>query len=334
LIVGAGDLGVVMGYHLHLAGAEVTFLVRENRLAALSLPQNLYCYDDGQLKRFSCYRTVTALDELAQTRFDFVLMTLDGAACRSAEGTQLIAGIANVIRGSEAVIIICGVGVRDHYLATTGLPESRILEGTLASLAYQVDRVALPLHPPTDAALLAQAAFAYHHFKNTPGFMLAAKPRVAADAFVALYNKSGASKAITMRPEVYAIVSSAFFPMTAICDLAGWPAANELSANKALMRLGSGAMRDMISLPEHGWVGWVSAPLLQTPVLHWLLNKMYEASLPLDFHAFNRFHHGAKVRAQDLQVMQNCLASGRAQGRKMAALGELVARYESHCAAT
>jgi ketopantoate reductase len=334
LIVGAGALGVSTGYYLHLAGADVTFLVRENRLAALSLPQILYSYDDGQLKTFSAYQTASDLGALAQTRFDFVLVTLDGAACRSAEGTKLLAGIADMIRGSEAVIIICGVGVRGHYLATTRLPENRILEGTLGNLAYQVDRVKLPLHPPTDPALLARAAFAYHHFKGAPGFMLAAKPRAAAKAFAALYNKSGISKAAVMKAELYAIVSSAFFPVTAICDLAGWPAVNRMSANKELMRLGSGAMREMIALPEHGWVGRISSPLLQTPALNWLLKKMYQASLPLDFNAFNRFHHGGKVRAQDLQVMQNCLASGLAQGRKMPALGELVARYERHCAAT
>jgi hypothetical protein len=333
LIVGAGALGVSTGYHLNLAGADVTFLVRENRLAALSRPQTLYCYDDGQLKIFSAYRTASELGVLAQTRFDFVLVTLDGASCRSAEGTKLLAGIADLIRGSEAVIIICGVGVRGHYLNTTGLPENRILEGTLASLAYQVDRVTLPLHPPTDPALLAQAAFAYHHFKGVPGFMLAAKPRAAAEAFAALYNGSRASKAVVMKAELYAIVSSAFFPATAICDLAGWPAANGINANKELMRLGSGAMREMIALPEHGWIGQLIAPLLQTPALKWLLTKMYQASIPLDFHAFNRFHHGGKVRAQDLQVMQNCLASGLAQGRKMPALGELVVRYDRHCAA-
>jgi len=333
LIVGAGALGVVTGYHLQLAGADVTFLVRENRLAALNMPQTLYCYDDGQLKTFSAYQTTSELDALARTRFDFVLVTLDGASCRSTEGIKLLTGIGDLIRGSEAVIIICGVGVRDHYLATTHLPESQILEGTLGSLSYQVDRVTLPLHPPTDPARLGQAAFAYHHFKGAPGFMLAAKPRAAAEAFAALYNKSGVSKATVMTAELYAIVSSAFFPITAICDLAGWPEANGIRTNKELMRLGSRAMREMIALPEHGWTGQLCAPLLRTPALDWLLKKMYQSSLPLDFHAFNRFHHGDKVRAQDLQVMQNCLASGLAQRRKLPALGELVARYEMHCAA-
>jgi hypothetical protein len=333
LIVGAGALGILTGYHLQLAGADITFFVRENRLAALGAPQILYCYDDGTLKSFSGYRTATDLGTLAQTRFDYVLVTLDGAACLSEEGTKLLAGIGDLIRESDAVIIVGGVGVRSHYLATTRLPAHRIVEGTLGCLAYQTDRVIFPLHPPTDPATLAKSSLAYHHLQGGPGFFLAAAPRPAAEAFAALYTLSKVSRAKVVSASLFAIISTAFFPMTAICDLAGWPDAATLSANTPLMRLGSGAMREIIALPEHGWLGLVSAPVMRNSALAWLLKKMDQAALPIDFSAFNHFHHGGKVRAQDLQVLRNCLAAGLARGRKMAALGELVARYEAHCAA-
>jgi len=306
LIVGAGALGILTGYHLQLAGADITFFVRENRLAALGAPQILYCYDDGTLKSFSSYRTATDLGTLAQTRFDYVLVTLDGAACLSEEGTKLLAGIGDLIRESDAVIIVGGVGVRSHYLATTRLPAHRIVEGTLGCLAYQTDRVIFPLHPPTDPATLAKSSLAYHHLQGGPGFFLAAAPRPAAEAFAALYTLSKVSRAKVVSASLFAIISTAFFPMTAICDLAGWPDAATLSAN---------------------------TPLMRNSALAWLLRKMEQAALPIDFSAFNHFHHGGKVRAQDLQVLRNCLAAGLARGRKMAALGELVARYEAHCAA-
>ncbi|WP_199821983.1 2-dehydropantoate 2-reductase N-terminal domain-containing protein [Streptomyces sp. XY152] len=38
-IVGAGSMGVVTGYHLGLAGASVTFLVRPHRQAQSSRPR-------------------------------------------------------------------------------------------------------------------------------------------------------------------------------------------------------------------------------------------------------------------------------------------------------
>jgi hypothetical protein len=63
-----------------------------------------------------------------------------------------------------------------------------------------------------------------------------------------------------------------------------------------------------------------------------LLDKMERDSLPLDFHAFNRFHHGGKVREQDIQAMKDCIASGAAAGRRMTRLRQLVDQYEGHCA--
>ena len=71
LIVGAGAMGMVTGYHLSLAGVAVTFYVRPARLAELHGPQRLYCYDDATLKEFSNYQVITtiaAADEHDQLR--------------------------------------------------------------------------------------------------------------------------------------------------------------------------------------------------------------------------------------------------------------------------
>ena len=50
LIIGAGSMGIITGYHLSLAGADVTFIIRPHRAEALNHPQILYCYDDNKLK--------------------------------------------------------------------------------------------------------------------------------------------------------------------------------------------------------------------------------------------------------------------------------------------
>ncbi|WP_035359836.1 2-dehydropantoate 2-reductase N-terminal domain-containing protein [Edaphobacter aggregans] len=46
LIVGAGAMGLVVGYHLQLAGAAVDFLVRPARVPEMSRSQVFYSYDD------------------------------------------------------------------------------------------------------------------------------------------------------------------------------------------------------------------------------------------------------------------------------------------------
>jgi len=331
LIVGAGAQGMFTGYHLSLAGASVTFLVREGRRLALQSAQYLYCYDDGCLKTFAGYGVVTDLAELVGREFDYILVTLDGPSCRSVEGIRLLTGIGTLLRSRQTIIIAGGVGVRDHFVKTTRLPEARILEGTLGCLAYQTDRVTLPVHPPTDPGELAKSSIAYHHFSNHAGFMLSARPRPEAERFAALHTRSGVSNGIVMSPTLFEIMSTAFFPMTAMCDLAGWPDARTMSENTSLMRLGSAAMREVISLPKNGWLGRLASHFLRQATLATLLKKMERDSLPLDFHAFNRFHHGGKVRDQDIQAMKYSIASGAAAGRRMARLRQLVDQYEAHC---
>jgi hypothetical protein len=334
LIVGAGAMGMVTGYQLSLAGAAVTIFVRPAKLDELKPPQRLYCYDDHQLKAFTDYQPISTTTEIAAQRFDYVLVTFDGATCRSVEGARLLTEIGDAIRATSAMMIIGGVGIglRDFYLKTTRLPESRLMEGTLGCLAYQVSRAEMPWHPPTDAATLAQASIAYHHFPSKVGFMLAARPAKAAKAFAALYDRCGVAHVSVMNVMLYRILNNAFFAITAVCDIAGWPDADTMVANKPLMSLCSQSMKEIIGLPQHGWIGKIVRLIISEKMLAKTLRKMEKDSLPLDFHAFNKFHHGGKVREQDIQVMRNCVDSGTAQGQSMTALKTLVQKYEAHCA--
>src|SRR5690606_15423725 len=145
LIVGAGALGIVTGYHLHLAGAEVSFLVRPGRLPALQDPQVLYCYDDHELRHFSDYRAFAFVAEATRQGHDFVIVTLDGATCRGAEATELLRELGGAMQKDRSVAVISGVGVREYCRDIMRLPEERVVEGTMGLLSYQTDRVTLPL---------------------------------------------------------------------------------------------------------------------------------------------------------------------------------------------
>ena len=46
--------------------------------------------------------------------------------------------------------------------------------------------------------------------------------------------------------------------------------------------------------------------------------------LPLDYQAFNKFHHGGKVREQDIESLKACLKAGIKVDRKMASLEQLI----------
>lgn len=333
LIVGAGALGIATGYHLSLAGAGVTFLVRPARLEALEPPQVLYSYDDGQLKEFAAYEAIGSVGEAARKRYDFVMVTMDGATCRGEEATGLLGQLGEAIRPTAAVVIVCGIGVRAHLRDVMGLPDGRVIEGTMSMLSYQTDRVTLPLNPPTDPERLAQASLAYHQIGGNDGFMLAGKPVGPVGEFVELYNRCGVSRCKTVNPLAYTMFTRTAFPTFAVFDMAGWPDAETMSRNKELMSLCSRAIREIMRLPEHGWPGKLGGLLMNRRLLSRMNIKTERNVLPVDYQAFNRFHHGGKVRDQDIGVMKQCLESGRAQGRPMPALEELIRRYEAHCSA-
>lgn len=333
LIVGAGALGIVTGYHLHLAGAKVAFLVRQGRLPALDEPQLLYCYDDHELKSFSEYRSFASVNDAMTQEYDWVIVTMDGATCRGEEATELLKELGAAMQGGKGIAVISGVGVRDYCRDIMGLPDDRVIEGTMGLLSYQTDRVTLPLNPPTDPDKLARASMAYHHMGSNPGFMVVGRPKDVAKEFKALYDKSGVSKASIVPEKLYATFTSSIFAIMAIFDLAGWPQAEELAEDEELMALGSQAMKEIMRLPEHGIMGKIGSLFISPKRLAKNNLKMEQDCLPVDYSAFNKFHHGGKVREQDMDVLRKSLASGEAQGRKMPALRELLGRYEQHVAA-
>jgi hypothetical protein len=334
LIVGAGALGITTGYHLALAGADVTFLVRSGRLEALSSTQVLYCYDDGELKQFDAYSAVATVEEAARKSYDFVLVTMDGATCRGEEATALLEALGRAIGPTSATVIVCGMGVREHCRQVMGLSGERVLEGTMRILSYQLDRVTLPLHPPTDPEQLAKASMAYRHVGGIDGFMVVDQPARPAGEFVELYTRCGISRCQTVKQQLYTMFTRTAFPTFAVFDLAGWPDAATMADNKALASLCCRAIKEIMRLPEHGWAGKLGALLMGRKMWAKMNVKTEHNALPVDYQGFNRFHHGGKVREQDIDMMRQSLESGHAQGKSMPALEELLQRYEAHCAAT
>ena len=98
LIVGAGAVGLVTGYHLQMAGAKISFLDRPQRFEALSRPQILYSYDDATLRHYSAYAVISQASEAQAQAYDYVIITLDGSTSRSVDGRALLNDLGNAIR--------------------------------------------------------------------------------------------------------------------------------------------------------------------------------------------------------------------------------------------
>lgn len=331
LIVGAGAGGLVTGYHLSLSGAEVTFYVRPARMDALRSPQQLYCYDDCQLKTFTGYDLICTVDAVRQSTFDYVLVTLDGHAAFSAEGTALLRDLGRALLPTDAVLVNLGVGVnlKDHYIASTGLPEPRILSGTFNLLSHFTGAAGLPLHAPVNAAELARACVGYRHINGKDGLVIDnVSPH--ASAFAAVYGASGVSTCGTVNPLVVDMMYNLLFPLFAVFELAGWPdTSSMLTQHRQLWRLGCAAVGEIAALPRFGWQGKLARLLLQP----WLCGRLWASldrkCLPLDFKGFNRLHHGGKVVVQDTEILRTNLQLGRNSGLSMPHLARLLAQLDS-----
>lgn len=329
LIVGAGAVGLSTGYHLALGGADVTFLVRPGRKDAFAAPRHLYCYDDGELKRFDGYGVEDDVAGLELERLEHVIVTLDGHTSRTPESTVMLSALGDAIRDTPAVVITIGMGIglREHYLQTMRIPGERLLRGIPGMLSHQAG-AGLPTHPPTDPALVAEASICYRHPSSRVGLRIAPRPRAAAKRFAALYDRCRVSRCKSMSGRLMDVVADAVFPIYAACDIAGWPPIAEVVADKELWRLACRAQGEIIALPGGGWFGKAMAPVFGPRLTAMIHVKSERATLPLDLQAFNRFHHGGKVRAQDVEVLRNCLADGQRHGRPMTALRALLARLD------
>jgi Ketopantoate reductase PanE/ApbA len=329
LIVGAGAVGLTVGHHLSLAGADVTYFIRPGRRDSFPTEHSLYCYDDATLETHAGYRVVSTAAEVAAQRYDYVLLTLDAATCRSEPGNQLLRELGDALRDTPATVIYCGVGLglREHLTAVTHLHPDRLLEGSLGSLSHQTE-ANLANHPPTDPAILADSAIAYRHFAGRVGFVLVPEPRDAAKRFARIYNRNGTSRSMLVPAAAWRIYSNIFFCYTLTLELAGWPDTAELTRNPDALALCTAAMRDILTLAQFGLTGRIARCLL-TPGL-WSRNvrTLERRALPLDWAAFNRFHHGGKVLAQDTAVVRYCQHEGYRQNRPMRHLTQLIEQFD------
>jgi hypothetical protein len=325
LIVGAGAMGIMSGYHLQLAGAEVTFLVRPQRLDTLSQAQALYSYDDASLKHFSGYRVLSKVTEVGDRAYDYVIVTLDGAASRSTEGAALLHDLGNTVRDTSAVVIIGGIGfgLRQYCLDALDLAGERVMGGALGLLAHQVAPADLPVHPPTDPEVLAQADIAYRHVAG--GSFTIEDRFPAAARFKALYDACGVSRCEILDPADSAVLVATLFPVFAACELMGWPPAARFADHEDIWELAIAAAREVASLDEYGQAGHSAALRLSGESVAKDFMVYEDNALPLDWNGFNEFHHGGKVAQQDMELLQDHLAAGERQGKSMAALKELLA---------
>lgn len=331
LIVGAGALGLTTGYHLQLAGAEVSLLVRPHREAALLQAPQLYSYDENRVHSFENYRLFTAEEQLRGENFDFVLLTLDGATCLSEQGTMTLSALGEILRNDAAIMLICGVGLGlyDHVRRSTGLPPERLLEGTMKMFAYQTGAPCAPQPDPAVKEPHDTADVAYLNFPDHVGFYVTTTPKPASRAFVALYSRSGPAICKTIPTGLYRMTTNTFFSFTVASELKGWEGTEALIGDSELWPLCCESQREILRLRRNGFLGKVFAWMFSDKRIAGMMRKTEAEASPMGFTAFNRCHHGGKVLAQNVGILERCIAEGEATGQALPATSELLRRWRA-----
>ncbi|MEL7199828.1 MAG: 2-dehydropantoate 2-reductase N-terminal domain-containing protein [Pseudomonadota bacterium] len=334
LIVGAGAGGTVTGYHLALSGVDVTFFVRPARIEEMETkPRRLYCYNDNQVKLFSEYETICDLEAIAHGGFDYILTTLDGSAMQSDEGKALFRSLGNAIRQSQTVLVCLGAALNVESIVTefTGLPLERCLFGSFSLLSHNIPLPDQRFVDSIDQEQLATCDFAYTHLgKGNTGLALTRTNRNLGLKFAEVYDRSGVSSCMVL-PNLRIADSMFCFlaPSFVALEIEGWPELEQMYA-KENWKLAQKATAEIFALPQHGFLGKVVGAIVGPfNLLTKTWKGMERDASPLDFRAFNKFHHGGKVLQQDLDIARDILAREGSRGRSMPSLQSLVDRLDN-----
>ncbi len=134
LVIGAGAIGQVFGRHLHLAGHEVTFYVRNRQVGRLSEGLLLYHLNQRQARRqpivFDAFQTISDGHQSAAKNWDQVYLCLPSNALRS--------GLLETLgpNTGQATVVAMQPGLNDQHLVIQNFAESRVVSGMITFTSY------------------------------------------------------------------------------------------------------------------------------------------------------------------------------------------------------
>ncbi|RKK67648.1 hypothetical protein BFJ69_g14319 [Fusarium oxysporum] len=305
LIVGAGSMGLVTGYHLSLAGAQVTYLVRPKRAEELKQPQFLYWLDKQELHEFKSYSHFADPSSILSSTYDYILITIDGKSVQSEEGEELVKIIG------------------DWILEKSGLPDNQVTSAGLGIVAYPGKTANLPVHPPADPDLVKKADVAYVDSMGN-GFILEDYVPSISSSFSKLYNACGVSNCVIWSPTQCALNTFPLFAVFIGLELLGWPKIKDIDTESEVWKLTTAAAKEVQMLDVCGEAGTQTAQATSESTFVQMFAYLEEKLRPLDFQAFNQFHHGGKAVEQDRMHIERCISQGVAEGKPMSALKTLL----------
>jgi hypothetical protein len=306
LVVGAGTVGLVYGYHLQKGGARVSFLVKPKHLESAGDGFTLYPLKSRARRDpvlFRPHELLSSLDDVRQRKFDSVWLCTPTTALVG----PWFEGLADSIGSSTLVALPPGMKVRDRI--RSAVHESRVVDGAIGFVSYQA-----PL--PNEVVPRPGVAYAFP-------FGLASRfgGDRASDVVTVLRKGGMPAKVDPHAHRSVAFTSAVLQPVMVALEGAGW--SFDALGKSPLMKTGVRAAREALA---------ISAKLLGAPRPIWhlairswtirLALAMAARAMPFDFEAYLRVHF-TKIGPQTRLLLPSYRFSGTATGIETHALEAL-----------
>ncbi len=298
LIVGAGAVGQVYGYHLAKGGADVSFYIKEQHAAELDRGFDLYRLSlfgkilKGRTRHhhFKQFSYISDTTSLRQQSYDYILNTVSSTALRSGwwEEFSDVTGDADIVSLQPAL--------DDAEFILKALPKERFIKGLIQFFSYQS-----PLPGNTEPA-------GVHYLLPPVAGSFEGEGGSASDLIQAL--KSGGFNAQPRENLNFysSSLSSITIPLTAALEVSDWRISRLVEHEN--LQLGLDASREAnqaIALTLGGKP--VSSRLLKQWLVRLLLRIAPFVS-PFDVEAYMKFHF-SKVGDQTRLMLEQFIAHAR-----------------------
>ena len=130
LVVGAGAVGQVYGYHLQKGGADVTFYVRAKYVADIKDGLTLYPLNTKTTVQMKGFDTISETAQVAAVKWDYVIITTSSTALYTPWLAEFLGATG------ESTIVTLQPGMNDRAELLKFLPPARLMDGFITLVSY------------------------------------------------------------------------------------------------------------------------------------------------------------------------------------------------------
>jgi ketopantoate reductase len=322
LVVGAGAVGQVFGYHLARGGAQVTFLVRPERREESARGFDLYPlrgFRPGSApQRFTQFALISSAQEVAARRFQQVYLTVPSPAVEGPWLRDLIAAAA------DATLVSLQPDAHDHALirAAGARPEA-LVYGAIALVSYAAPLPGETRFPAPGTAYWLPP-LARSPFSGPRDLQGAARGRNRARVAEIVASLRRGGLPAMPHPDVeraLALANAVGMTYLTALERAGW--SPRALGQSELLALCARALRESLAIVRAAGTRLPpGAGIIARPRLLTILLRIGARLAPFPLDAYLQ-RHFTKVGAQTRLIVARLLAQGTSAGVQAPALTQL-----------